>query len=228
MKYGRSLMKDVYDSDERALMWWYGCDGELRVINPPKKEQPMAEPGYRYHISEMRDLQLPSLHRKPRLIPSRHDDVWDRYELGEMTIDGYIEFTVDAVGHNAYVPKLGGLAEVDLDSVKWLGYIERVNHIYGTYGCGSQLRITLRPTGGPVFRSQQPVTKESLMKVFETIILSIDAQGTVTGIAQGVKLITALDAQAAKDATLVDYVVEHKLSGKDLAGFKVRTREFLA
>jgi hypothetical protein len=70
------------------------------------------------------------------------------------------------------------------------------------------------------------LTLEDGMKVFETIVVNVNEQGEITGIAQDAKLVVAKNAQAAKESTLVDYAAENKLAGKDLTGFQVRTREF--
>jgi hypothetical protein len=70
------------------------------------------------------------------------------------------------------------------------------------------------------------LTLEDGMKVFETIVVYVNEQGEIYGIAQAAKLVVAKNAQAAKESTLVDYAAENKLAGKDLTGFQVRTREF--
>jgi uncharacterized protein YuzE len=64
------------------------------------------------------------------------------------------------------------------------------------------------------------------MKVYEAIVVSVNEQGEVTGIAQGRTELVAKSAQAARDQVLVDYAMKGSIQGGALAGYQVRVREF--
>jgi hypothetical protein len=74
---------------------------------------------------------------------------------------------------------------------------------------------------------QTPIfLQEDSMKVYEAIVINVNEQGEPTGVAQSITNVIAKTPQAAKDQVLVDFAQEKHLSGKDLAGFQVRVREF--
>lgn len=68
--------------------------------------------------------------------------------------------------------------------------------------------------------------KESIMKVYEGLVLTVDDKGEVTGVAKIVTPFTAKNVEEAKNIVRIDYAAENKLSGKDAAALQVRVREF--
>lgn len=95
--------------------------------------------------------------------------------------------------------------------------IERSCFSYGT----NEVRITVRPTGAPIYN-----TREDKMKVYEAIVVRVNAEKVVEEVVKHVTPFAAPDAQAARDQVLFDYAQDKGLTGKELTVYAVRTREF--
>lgn len=81
--------------------------------------------------------------------------------------------------------------------------------------------VRLRITGAIINN-----TKEDTVKVFEAVIIGYDKDGNLEDVVKVIPPFVARNANEARDRVLVDYAHENNISGKDLSGYQVRTREF--
>lgn len=83
--------------------------------------------------------------------------------------------------------------------------------------------------GLPTLRSEMtfPINfLEDSMKVYEAIVVLLNDKKEPCAIMKVVQPFLAETDQAAREAVLVDFAAENKISGKDLAGYQVRVRTF--
>lgn len=181
--------------------------------------------------------EYPVLYRRPVEIPRSFNDSssYEKYTMGPEEIHGHLVFTtkrsVFPAGETLEVKHPTG-PRYPKNYVVWKGYVERCSFKYNTdvhspdYGTPYSI-VTMRPTGRPIFSSEQPViTGDTNMKVFDGVVLKLDDKGEPASIAKVIAPFLAKDAKSAREEALVDYAIKAKLTGKDLAGYSVRVRCF--
>lgn len=172
-------------------------------------------------------IEVPMLSRRPHLrgYPS---DVSDVYELGHLEVSGNL---VLELKRSAGVFEAGSLIEVAMpygsdNTTIWRGTVVGWCYKQDFASCTPYTEITIRPLGGPIVSSNKPITEDTTMKVYDAVVLKLDEKGEVAEIVKAIPAFLAKDAKAAREAVMVDYAIEAKLTGKDLAGFSVRVRCF--
>lgn len=64
------------------------------------------------------------------------------------------------------------------------------------------------------------------MKIYEGVVVDLDEKKEPKSVVKVIEPFVAEDAKAAREQSLVDFAAEKQITGKDLAGYSVRIREF--
>lgn len=183
----------------------------------------------------IRIVEYPRLSRLPIDVTSAaaHSQ---QFHLGPLKIKGCIIIHTTEI---AFV--LGETVEVSFDVATWRGIVDRWCVKYNTDGHSPDYgkiyaEVAIQPTGRPTFASERrpvhemvfPINylEDTSMKIYDGVVVDLDEKKEPKSVVKVIEPFVAEDAKAAREQSLVDFAAEKQITGKDLAGYSVRIREF--